>query len=89
MCAHTDSAPIPNAREAAAAAVTAAGGRGEAGDMAEGGQPRGSERRSKPGFKPQGKRHALPPMVAVLKVWAPNEATAALLLEGAELRLHR
>ena len=28
-------------------------------------------------------------MVAVLKVWAPNEATAALLLEGAELRLHR
>ncbi|CAM9173126.1 unnamed protein product, partial [Scytosiphon promiscuus] len=37
---------------------------------------------------PRGRRHALPPMVAVLKVWAPNEATAALLLEGAELRLH-
>eukprot|EP00903_Cladosiphon_okamuranus_P021110 g19393.t1 len=37
---------------------------------------------------PAGRRHALPPMVAVLKVWAPNEGTAALLLEGAELRLH-
>ena len=32
---------------------------------------------------------ALPPMVAVLKLWGPNEATAALLTEGAELRLHR
>lgn len=35
------------------------------------------------------RRHALPPMVAVLKLWGANEATVALLVEGAELRLHR
>ena len=35
------------------------------------------------------RRHALPPMMAVLKLWGANEATAALLTEGAELRLHR
>lgn len=36
-----------------------------------------------------GRRSGLPPMLAVLKVWAPNEATAGLLLEGTVLRLHR
>lgn len=41
------------------------------------------------GLRKSGRRHALPPMVAMLKVWAPNEATAALLSEGSELRLHR
>lgn len=35
-----------------------------------------------------GRRHTLPAMGALLKVWAPNEATAALLTEGAEVRLH-
>lgn len=41
------------------------------------------------GPKRSARRHALPPMVAVLKLWGANEATAALLTEGAELRLHR
>lgn len=36
-----------------------------------------------------GARSRLPPMVAVLKVWAPDEASAACLNEGSELRLHR
>ncbi|CAM9691401.1 unnamed protein product [Laminaria digitata] len=40
------------------------------------------------GPKSTARRHALPPMVAVLKLWGANEATAALLTEGAELRLH-
>ncbi|CAM9957121.1 unnamed protein product, partial [Ectocarpus sp. 8 AP-2014] len=35
-----------------------------------------------------GRRSGLPPILAVVKVWAPNEATAGLLLEGAVLRLH-
>ncbi|CAM9840265.1 unnamed protein product, partial [Ectocarpus sp. 4 AP-2014] len=35
-----------------------------------------------------GRRSGLPPILAVVKVWAPNEATAGLLLEGTVLRLH-
>lgn len=34
-------------------------------------------------------RRQLPPMVAVLKVWEPDEISAASLTEGSELRLHR
>lgn len=46
------------------------------------------------GIPSQGKRggrrrRRLPPMVAVLKVWEPDEMLAAMLAEGSELRLHR
>ena len=76
VCPHNAAtAPLPSTSLEEAAEDGTSGARG--------GCKAGGSRR------PRGRRHALPPMVAVLKVWAPNESTAALLLEGAELRLHR
>lgn len=90
------SSPFAPTASAAAAAATATSKEGEAVDPAsQGRRPREEAESARPCCgepllpPPRGRRHALPPMVALLKVWAPNEATAALLLEGAELRLHR
>ncbi|CAM9710012.1 unnamed protein product [Ectocarpus fasciculatus] len=95
VCPHTDSTRTPRKRRkgdgapsAAATAAAAEGGKVASlapRDRREGaGAPRGLGT----GKESVGRRSGLPPILAVLKVWAPNEATAGLLLEGTVLRLH-
>ncbi|CAM9309872.1 unnamed protein product [Ectocarpus sp. 12 AP-2014] len=95
VCPHTDTTPTPNKSRkgdgapSAAAAAAAAGGKAASSTPAPRGR-RGGARARGPGGGEEflGRRSGLPPILAVVKVWAPNEATAGLLLEGAVLRLH-
>lgn len=96
VCPHAGSPLHSNTGGEDTASTTTAGRGGDekAVGVALNGRPgafEGGSRRPESSKPPRGRRrrHALPPMVAVLKIWAPNEATAALLVEGAELRLHR